>query len=287
MPRAIRSSPPGPPLRKRLHRQRIGEEGTLLEPRSATRDEVVRCHSGRYYDLAQKEVAEGAKLLSTGDTNVGDESFSVALLAAGAALLAATEAIFSKQVSNAFVASRPPGHHATPSRGMGFCLFNNAAIAARHAQQKFGVERVAIFDWDVHHGNGTQDIFYQDGSVLFCSTHQHPWYPGTGMRNESGEGKGKGTTINVPLPGFYIGYDLIGEAFREAFIKKALAFKPDFVIISFTSTPASAIRSATSASPTRTSPSSPNGSKTSRPAPPTTGCSVLEGGYHIEVASSR
>jgi acetoin utilization deacetylase AcuC-like enzyme len=169
-------------------------------------------------------------MLSTGDTNFGPESLTVARHAAGG-LLNAVDAVMDGTVANAFCAVRPPGHHATPDRGMGFCIFNNAAIAARYAQQKHGLERVAIIDWDVHHGNGTQDIFYEDGSVFYFSTHQSPWYPGTGAKDETGAGAGKDTTLNFPLPAGS-GMEQIGAAFRGAFTEKMKDFRPDLVIIS-------------------------------------------------------
>jgi acetoin utilization deacetylase AcuC-like enzyme len=134
-------------------------------------------------------------------------------------------------VQNAFCAVRPPGHHATPDRGMGFCIFNNIAIGTRYAQKAHGIERVLIADWDVHHGNGTQDIFYSDGSVFFFSTHQYPWYPGTGLAQETGEGKGRQTTMNFPFPAGS-GRDQIVGAFRSALTKAAGEFKPDLVMVS-------------------------------------------------------
>ncbi len=142
--------------------------------------------------------------------------------------MAAVDAVFAGEADNVFVASRPPGHHAEKTKAMGFCFFNNAAIAARHAQRIHGVERVAIVDWDVHHGNGTQDIFWDDASVLFCSTHQMPLYPGTGAKDEDGR---HGTIVNAPLSP-----DTGSEHFREAFKSRVLPalenFRPDLVIIS-------------------------------------------------------
>jgi acetoin utilization deacetylase AcuC-like enzyme len=151
--------------------------------------------------------------------------------AAAGGLLNAVDGVIAGDWANAFCAVRPPGHHATPDRGMGFCLFNNVAIAARYAQRKHGLERIAIVDWDVHHGNGTQDIFYEDGSVFFFSTHQSPWYPGTGAKDETGVGAGRGTTLNVPLPGGS-GMKEIGAAFRGAFAEKMRDFKPDLILLS-------------------------------------------------------
>ncbi len=132
---------------------------------------------------------------------------------------------------NAFCAVRPPGHHANATRGMGFCLFNNIAIAARYAQRKFGIGRALIADWDVHHGNGTQDIFYADPSVFFFSTHQWPLYPGTGRANETGEGAGRGTTMNFPFPAGSGREEILG-AVRNALIPAAREFQPELVLIS-------------------------------------------------------
>jgi acetoin utilization deacetylase AcuC-like enzyme len=150
--------------------------------------------------------------------------------AAGLAV-SAVDAVMTGRVGNAFCAVRPPGHHATADCGMGFCILNNVAVAARHAREAHGTARVLIVDWDVHHGNGTQDIFYEDGSVLFFSTHQWPLYPGTGRRTERGTGAGAGLTINVPLAAGAGGAEVLG-AMREELETAADRFRPELVLIS-------------------------------------------------------
>ena len=161
------------------------------------------------------------------DTTMSRGTVEAALRAAGAAVQAVDEVMAGK-VANAFSALRPPGHHAGPARAMGFCLFNNVAIAARYAQEVHGAERVAIVDWDVHHGNGTQDIFWSNPSVLFCSTHQMPLYPGTGAISERGE---HDTVVNAPLrPGD--GSDTFREALDTAILPRVEEFRPDLILIS-------------------------------------------------------
>jgi acetoin utilization deacetylase AcuC-like enzyme len=135
------------------------------------------------------------------------------------------------KIKNAFCVVRPPGHHANASRGMGFCIFNNIAIAARYAQKKYNLKKVLIVDWDVHHGNGTQDIFYEDPTVLFFSTHLYPHYPGSGQQSAIGSGAGKGTTINCPMPHGAGKREIIG-AFEEILVPAADKFKPDIVLVS-------------------------------------------------------
>ena len=201
-----------------------------LESREASDAEIAGCHTPQYIAAAKRDIAAGTGELSTGDTAVSPRSLEVARRAAGAALNA-VDAVMEKKAKNAFCVVRPPGHHATASRGMGFCVFNNVAVAARYAQKKHGIDRVLIADWDVHHGNGTQDIFYRDGSVFFFSTHQYPWYPGTGAASEDGEGPGEGTTLNCPFPAGS-GRAEIGGAFRDRLRKAATQFKPDLVLIS-------------------------------------------------------
>jgi acetoin utilization deacetylase AcuC-like enzyme len=201
-----------------------------IKIRAATVDEIALCHARSYIGLVEREVDEGRRILSTGDTRIRDDSYAVAMYAAGGAL-SAVDAVIAGDVKNAFCSVRPPGHHATRDRGMGFCLFNNAAIAARYAQKRHGLAKVLIADWDVHHGNGTQDIFYDDGSVLYFSTHQEGWYPGTGWADETGAGGGKGTTLNVPFPAGADGGAILA-AFEERLAPAADAFGPDLVIVS-------------------------------------------------------
>jgi len=147
-----------------------------IEPRRATVLEVSLCHTTDYIDTARQDILSGWGSLSTGDTDVCKESYDVALMAVGG-VLNAVDAVMDRKVRNAFCVVRPPGHHATSERGMGFCVFNNVAVAARYAREKHGIDRVLIVDWDIHHGNGTQEIFYEDPSVFYFSTHMWPFYP--------------------------------------------------------------------------------------------------------------
>ena len=199
-------------------------------PRSASPDELGLCHTREYIGIVQADVARGAETLSTGDTDICKASYAVATRAGGLCLHA-VDLVMGGAAGNAFCIVRPPGHHATPDRGMGFCMFNNIAIAARYAQRRYAVERVLIADWDVHHGNGTQDIFYADPSVFFFSTHQSPLYPGTGAARETGEGAGKGFTMNCPFPAG-AGRDEILGAFEKQLVPRMAEFRPDLVLIS-------------------------------------------------------
>lgn len=208
----------------------LAEKLAPVPARDATREELRRVHTSHYLDITEHIIKEGEPELSTGDTAVCNASWDAALRAAGLAL-SATDAVIKGQLENAFCAVRPPGHHATGHRGMGFCIFNNVALAARHAQKMYGIERVLIVDWDVHHGNGTQDIFYGDGLALFFSTHQWPLYPGTGRRSETGMGAGAGLTINCPLAAG-AGRALVLGAMREELEPAAERFRPELVLIS-------------------------------------------------------
>ncbi len=201
-----------------------------VPPRAATEDEVAACHTREYIGKVKAEIAAGRTELSTGDTSVGRRSFDAALHAAGG-VLNAVDLVLCGKARNAFCVVRPPGHHATPSRGMGFCIFNSVAVAARYAQKRHGAARVLIADWDVHHGNGTQEIFYRDPTVFYFSTHQSPWYPFTGFEDETGEGAGKGTTLNRPVPAGAGRAQVLG-AFERDLAPAARRFRPDFTLIS-------------------------------------------------------
>ena len=173
-------------------------------------EEVAKVHSSSMVAAAKAMCAGGGGYLDE-DTPVMERTCEVALLAAGAAA-AATDAVIEGRAKNAFVLARPPGHHATPSRSMGFCTFNTVALAARRAMDVHKLERILIVDWDVHHGNGTQDVFYGEERVTFFSSHRHPFYPGTGMADETGTGAGLGHTFNLPLP-----FGIEPADFRAAF----------------------------------------------------------------------
>jgi acetoin utilization deacetylase AcuC-like enzyme len=213
-----------------LKRAGLLERLARLEPRAVNENDLLLVHEADYLRAAEHDILSGVSQLSTGDTAVCEASWEIAQLAVGCGL-AAVDAVLQGQASNAFCAVRPPGHHATADRGMGFCVLNNIALAARHAQRRHGIERVLIVDWDVHHGNGTQDIFYEDGSVFFFSTHQSPWYPGTGAARETGAGTGRGMTLNCPLPAGS-GRTEIFAAFEQQLVPRMDEFRPELVLIS-------------------------------------------------------
>lgn len=209
--------------------QEVWQRLSLVSPGAASYEDVARCHDPRLVERVRNLCERGMPFIDL-DTAICPESFDAALLAAGAATTA-VDLVMTGQADNVFALVRPPGHHATARSAMGFCLLNNAAIGARYAQAKYFLERVLIIDWDVHHGNGTQEIFYSDPTVFYFSTHQYPYYPGSGSASERGEGKGEGYTLNVPLSA---GTPARAhrEAFQEALKKIERTFQPDLIIIS-------------------------------------------------------
>lgn len=201
-----------------------------IPPVAATIDHILAVHTQQHIDRVLNVCERGDGLLDEGDTFAVPKSFQVALLASGG-VIDAIDAVLGKKVDSAFCAVRPPGHHAERDRAMGFCLFNNVAIGARYAQQEHDLARVAILDWDVHHGNGTQHIFDQDPSVYYISLHQYPFYPGTGAREERGIGKGEGFTLNFPLPAG-TGETRYLQAFTEEIVPTLESFNPGLLLIS-------------------------------------------------------
>lgn len=211
----------------------------LLAPRAATVDELATVHERDYIqsvEAAARKVAgeEGSGGRKTRhfatDTYVSARSYEAAIKAAGAPLTA-IDAIMNGEVNNAYCLVRPPGHHAVAESAMGFCLFNNVAVAARYAIDRYGLERVMIIDYDVHHGNATQEMFYDDPRVLYFSIHQAPFYPGTGLSDERGERAGLGTTINVPLPAT-TGFETYEPVFRQVMAPAADRFDPQLILVS-------------------------------------------------------
>jgi acetoin utilization deacetylase AcuC-like enzyme len=200
-----------------------------LKPRSATADEILRVHDRTHFDEVCRVVGQAPAQLDP-DTYVSSDSLDVALLAAGASVDLAKH-VAKRDAASGLAAVRPPGHHAESDRAMGFCLFNNVAIAARALQQDLGVERILIVDWDVHHGNGTQHFFEDDPTVLYVSTHQFPFYPGSGSVGETGVGAGEGFTLNIPLPAGCGDAEYVG-VFQQLIAPAAIAFRPEVVLVS-------------------------------------------------------
>ncbi len=192
----------------------------------AGEDALARVHTRGYVERLRELSDAGGGYLDP-DTALGPGSFEVAALASGAACAAVDSALAGE---GSFAVVRPPGHHAGADYAMGFCLFNHAAVAAAHARS-LGVGRVAVLDWDIHHGNGTQDVFYGDGAVLYLSVHRSPFYPGTGKAEEAGEGEGFGFTVNVPLPG-RSGEDVYAEAFAGVLVPVLREYAPGLLIVS-------------------------------------------------------
>ncbi|MBA3603465.1 MAG: histone deacetylase [Parachlamydiaceae bacterium] len=213
----------------------LQEASFNLLAKKASNADILRCHSQIYVNRVKAEceylrmlnIPEATSMLSTGDVQICSNSFEIALLAAGAGLLA-VDKVMQEKSKTAFCAMRPPGHHATTSQGMGFCLFNNIAIAARYAQATYNVKKVLIVDWDVHHGNGTQEIFYNDPSVFYFSTHQEGIYPGTGKKEDIGAGN----IYNCPISGGKNSRLEVLKAYEDDLANAMLLFKPELVLIS-------------------------------------------------------
>jgi acetoin utilization deacetylase AcuC-like enzyme len=201
----------------------------IRAPREAGRDEIALCHSPAYIDAVER-TSHLDRFDFDPDTHTSRDSFSTAMLAAGG-VLTAVETVIDGAAENAFAIVRPPGHHATTNRAMGFCFFNNVAIACEWLLRRKGFKRVMVVDWDLHHGNGTQDIFYDSAEVLYTSTHQFPHYPGTGSLLEVGAGEGLGYTVNAPMPAEYGDADYL-RIFDELIMPIGRAFKPEFIMVS-------------------------------------------------------
>lgn len=202
---------------------------TARSPRKATEAEIALNHDLAYVKHVKRACGEGVRYLDA-DTVICPDSNEAALLSAGAGITA-VDLVVDGACDNVFCAVRPPGHHAEHDRAMGFCLFNNVAIAARYAREQKGLSRIFIFDWDVHHGNGTQHSFYSDPTVYYSSVHQYPFYPGTGGESETGAGDGLGTTLNFPLPPYSDDDDYL-ELVENRLIPEMFRFKPDLIILS-------------------------------------------------------
>ena len=212
-----------------LEKTKVKEQLIHISPRPASIDEIAAVHDRDYIRSLQAEIDSGGGWLDP-DTYASPGSWEAAVYAAGG-LMTAIEQVMEHKADGVFAAVRPPGHHAVPSHQMGFCLFNNIAIAARFALSNYDIKRILIVDFDVHHGNGTQEIFYSESQVLYFSTHEYPWYPFTGAAEEAGKGAGEGYTVNVPLESG-LGDNEYLEVFNEVLVPVAGRFQPDLVLVS-------------------------------------------------------
>jgi acetoin utilization deacetylase AcuC-like enzyme len=227
-------TPPGHPERpdrlraiERVFEREQFQDLVRAEAPAADFETIALCHPMDYVTALRDASPTSGLVQIDADTSMSPGSFEAALRAAGGGVYAVDE-VMTGRISNAFVATRPPGHHTETARPMGFCLFNNAAIAARYAQKRYGIDRAAVVDFDVHHGNGSQDIFWSDKTVMYCSTHQMPLYPGTGARGERGE---HNTVVNAPLsPGD--GGAKFREAFESVILPRLRDFQPELIVIS-------------------------------------------------------
>ncbi len=216
-------------IQKNIESSKFYNNLTLIQPRKATIEDIAKVHGTGYIQSVEDSCRNGVRNLDA-DTVISIDSYQAALLSAGAGL-EAVDKILEGTVDNAFCAVRPPGHHAEQNKAMGFCLFNNVGVIARYAQDVKKLEKVFIFDWDVHHGNGTQHSFYKDSSVYYSSIHQYPFYPGTGGVDETGTGNGLGSNLNLPMRAYSCDSDYI-NAIEHKLIPVIQKFNPDLIIIS-------------------------------------------------------
>lgn len=203
---------------------------TSISPRSISIDELLLCHSQGYVDRARNACLTSQPYLDSMDVSISSDSYDVALLAAGASL-SLSDKVIDRSIDNGMLLARPPGHHAERDQAMGFCLFNNVALLARYLQKNHGLDKICILDWDVHHGNGTQHTFEEDPSVFYISSHEYPYYPGTGAHSENGIGKGRGATLNCPLAAG-CGDKEYEDIFRQRILPAIDQFQPEFILIS-------------------------------------------------------
>ena len=212
-----------------LEQTKLKQQLTPINPRPASINEISLVHDKEYISRIRDVAQKGGGWLDP-DTVISPDSYEAAIYAAGGVITAA-EAVMDGEVGSAFALVRPPGHHATSQRAMGFCLFNNIAIATKYALDKYKLERILITDFDVHHGNGTQEAFYDDPQVLYISTHEFPFYPGTGSLEETGSGAAKGTTINIPLPAGCGDAEYL-QVFEQIITPAARRFNPQLIMVS-------------------------------------------------------
>jgi len=212
-----------------LEQTQLIHQLTLIQPRAALIEELSSVHSEQYISHVQEVAQRGGGWLDA-DTVMSPDSYQAALYAAGG-IIRATEEVMNGEIASAFALVRPPGHHATSQRAMGFCLFNNVAVATKYALAKYNLERIAIIDFDVHHGNGTQESFYDNPQVLYISTHESPFYPGTGNLGETGKGEAKGTTVNIPLPAGCGDAEYL-TAFEQIIVPAVRRFNPQLILVS-------------------------------------------------------
>ena len=216
-------------IQKNIESSKYYNNLTLIQPRKATVEDIAKVHGTGYIRSVEDSCRNGVRNLDA-DTVISADSYQAALLSAGAGL-EALDKILEGTVGNAFCAVRPPGHHAEQNKAMGFCLFNNVGVIARYAQDVKNIQKIFIFDWDVHHGNGTQHSFYKDSSVYYSSIHQYPFYPGTGGVDETGTGDGLGSNLNLPMQAYSCDADYI-NAIEHKLIPVIQKFNPDLIIIS-------------------------------------------------------